>query len=275
MLEPKADAAMPSIEIRFVDLSLQVQVTEAASARTMTTVFKTILDVATAVPRKVIGLATGKSTTTTHSVKLLDNVSGVIRPGTMTLLLGAPGAGKSSLLKALTGRLKNQADLKGDVTYSGLTVKGLSEAGLHLGQLVQYVSQARVAASSMLHATCRSRHGRCVVSAAYHFQCCALDGPRRAPGDRYCWHMCCISTCSAACVLPQLDEHFPHLTVDETLMFVARNALANTDEAGVRARVDEISALLHLKARAAAALTNACLRAARVIWNWVVLCGSK
>ena len=42
-----------------------------------------------------------------------------------------------------------------------------------------------------------------------------------------------------------------------------------------RARVDEISALLHLKARAAAALTNACLRAARVIWNWVVLCGSK
>ena len=40
-------------------LSWQVQVTEAASARKMTTVFKTIWDVATAVPRKAIGLATG------------------------------------------------------------------------------------------------------------------------------------------------------------------------------------------------------------------------
>jgi len=108
----------------------------------------------------------------------------VIRPGTMTLLLGAPGAGKSSLLKALTGRLKNQADLKGDVTYSGLTVKGLSEAGLHLGQLVQYVSQARVAMPSrLLRSICRAP-----------FSMLCLDGLRRAPGDRRCWHMCCIST---------------------------------------------------------------------------------
>ncbi len=35
---------------------------------------------------------------------------------------------------------------RSQVTYSGLGVKGLAEAGLHLGQLVQYVSQVRARA---------------------------------------------------------------------------------------------------------------------------------
>ena len=45
----------------------------------------------------------------------------------------------------------------------------------------------------------------------------------------------------------QLDEHYPFLTVRETLTFVARNALAGADEAAVTSRVDDIMALLHLK----------------------------
>ncbi|KAG6611491.1 pleiotropic drug resistance protein ABC superfamily [Phytophthora cinnamomi] len=36
---------------------------------------------------------------------ILRNVSGVLEPGTMTLVLGQPGSGKSSLLKMLGGRL--------------------------------------------------------------------------------------------------------------------------------------------------------------------------
>ena len=35
---------------------------------------------------------------------ILDNMSGVIQPGRMTLLLGPPGSGKSTLLKALAGK---------------------------------------------------------------------------------------------------------------------------------------------------------------------------
>ena len=35
---------------------------------------------------------------------ILDNMSGVIKPGRMSLLLGPPGSGKSTLLKALAGK---------------------------------------------------------------------------------------------------------------------------------------------------------------------------
>ena len=38
--------------------------------------------------------------------RILDDVSGTLRPGRITLLLGPPGAGKSTLLNALAGRLQ-------------------------------------------------------------------------------------------------------------------------------------------------------------------------
>jgi len=38
---------------------------------------------------------------------ILNNVSGVLKPGRTTLLLGPPAAGKSTLLKALAGKLQH------------------------------------------------------------------------------------------------------------------------------------------------------------------------
>ncbi|KAL0583272.1 hypothetical protein ABG067_006773 [Albugo candida] len=53
--------------------------------------------------------------------KILHPMSGIISPASMTLVLASPGAGKSSLLKALAGKLGTRAGrvLKGQVTYSG------------------------------------------------------------------------------------------------------------------------------------------------------------
>ena len=41
--------------------------------------------------------------------RILDEISGVLKPGRITLLLGPPGAGKSTLLNALAGRLQKSA----------------------------------------------------------------------------------------------------------------------------------------------------------------------
>ncbi|XP_042513197.1 ABC transporter G family member 31-like isoform X2 [Macadamia integrifolia] len=54
-----------------------------------------------------------------HSLKILDNVSGIVRPGRMTLLLGPPGSGKSSLLLALAGKLDPSLKKTGNITYNG------------------------------------------------------------------------------------------------------------------------------------------------------------
>ena len=45
-------------------------------------------------------------------LQILDNVSGVLRPRRMTLLLGPPASGKSTLLQALAGSLQSGAHLQ-------------------------------------------------------------------------------------------------------------------------------------------------------------------
>ncbi|QCE00887.1 ABC transporter G family member 31 [Vigna unguiculata] len=57
-----------------------------------------------------------------HSLTILNNISGVIKPGRMTLLLGPPGAGKTSLLLALAGKLDKTLKTTGSITYNGSDV---------------------------------------------------------------------------------------------------------------------------------------------------------
>ncbi|KAJ4794727.1 ABC transporter G family member 39 [Rhynchospora pubera] len=52
-------------------------------------------------------------------ITILDNVSGIIKPGRLTLLLGPPGSGKTTLLLALAGKLASDLKVSGEITYNG------------------------------------------------------------------------------------------------------------------------------------------------------------
>lgn len=52
--------------------------------------------------------------------KIVKNVTGFASPGTMTLVLGRPGSGCSSLLKVLAGQTKTFIGYEGDLTYGGI-----------------------------------------------------------------------------------------------------------------------------------------------------------
>ncbi|KAH9290325.1 hypothetical protein KI387_034442 [Taxus chinensis] len=58
-------------------------------------------------------------------LKILDNINGNIKPRRMTLLLGPPGSGKTSLLLALANRLDTDLKVSGSVTYNGENVDKL------------------------------------------------------------------------------------------------------------------------------------------------------
>ncbi|KAF3497991.1 hypothetical protein DY000_02054936 [Brassica cretica] len=73
---------------------------------------------------------------------ILKDVSGIIKPSRMTLLLGPPSSGKTTLLLALAGKLDKSLDISGDVTYNGYrlnefvpikTSAYISQNDLHVG----------------------------------------------------------------------------------------------------------------------------------------------
>ncbi|KAL5229992.1 hypothetical protein ABZP36_028768 [Zizania latifolia] len=70
-------------------------------------------------------------TTRKRPIKIINEASGIIRPSRMTLLLGAPGSGKTTFLKALAGKLDPSLKMKGKVMYNGEEVNSSTPQYLH------------------------------------------------------------------------------------------------------------------------------------------------
>ncbi|KAM0033422.1 putative ABC-type xenobiotic transporter [Helianthus debilis subsp. tardiflorus] len=77
-------------------------------------------------------------------ITILDDVSGVVKPRRMTLLLGPPSSGKTTLLLALAGTLAKELKSTGKVTYNGhelhefvpeRTSAYISQNDVHIGEM--------------------------------------------------------------------------------------------------------------------------------------------
>lgn len=119
------DLSFPTPEINFEDLSYSVWLSnESPQAKSsIGGMFAALI----APWRK---LKTVKKT-------ILHPMSGVISPGTMTLILANPGSGKSTFLKAIAGKLLTRnAKLSGIISYSGMTAEEIK-----ISKLVGLVDQ--------------------------------------------------------------------------------------------------------------------------------------
>ncbi|RQM16407.1 hypothetical protein DD237_003420 [Peronospora effusa] len=97
--------------------------------------------------------------------QILKNVTGAFTPGSMTLLLGRSGSGKSVLLKLLSGRFdvhRKEVTLDGEVSYNGLSC---DELKAQLPQCVAYVPQQDTHLSVM---TVKE-------TLDFAFECCAIN----------------------------------------------------------------------------------------------------
>ncbi|OQU83826.1 hypothetical protein SORBI_3005G183900 [Sorghum bicolor] len=102
----------PTIEVRFEHLTINTEVyVGKQGVPTFTNFFSNkVMDALTALHI----ISSGK-----RPISILHDISGIVRPNRMSLLLGAPGSGKTSLLLALAGKLDSTLKVSGRVTYNG------------------------------------------------------------------------------------------------------------------------------------------------------------
>ena len=141
MSDAGASPLLPDVELRYSNLCLSATIPDNGGDEGIPDLIRLFIGAPRAFVRRIQEFRDRGRARQGCEVKLLDNISGVIIPGRLTLVLGAPGSGKSSYLKAITNRLANKQQLRGTVHYSGLTSHDADKNGIKLGQLVQYVSQ--------------------------------------------------------------------------------------------------------------------------------------
>jgi len=107
--------SLPTVEVRFENLTVKANCYVGNRAiPTLTNTARNLADMALA----LLGIGLSKK----RKFTILDDVSGMIKPSRMTLLLGPPSSGKTTLLMALAGRLDPGLTVEGKVTYNGHTL---------------------------------------------------------------------------------------------------------------------------------------------------------
>ncbi|KAL3718276.1 hypothetical protein ACJRO7_003420 [Eucalyptus globulus] len=128
---------VPKIEVRFQNLCIE------GDAYVGTRALPTLLNATLNAIEGAIGMI-GLSPSKKRVVKILQDVSGVIKPSRLTLLLGPPGSGKTTLLQALAGKPDDDLRITGKITYCGhefsefvpqRTCAYISQHDLHHGEM--------------------------------------------------------------------------------------------------------------------------------------------
>ncbi|KAL4603728.1 hypothetical protein ACB092_10G144600 [Castanea dentata] len=88
---------------------------------------------------------------------ILRDVSGIIKPGRMTLLLGPPSSGKTTLLLALAGRLSSDLKFSGRVTYNGHGMEDFipQRASAYISQHDEHIGEMTVRETLAFSARCQ------------------------------------------------------------------------------------------------------------------------
>ncbi|KAK9946084.1 hypothetical protein M0R45_011563 [Rubus argutus] len=103
---------IPTIEVRFEHLNVEAEA--YVGGRALPTIFNFSVNILEGFLGFCRIIPTRK-----HRLPILDDVSGIIKPKRMTLLLGPPSSGKTTLLLALAGKLGKDLKSSGRVTYNG------------------------------------------------------------------------------------------------------------------------------------------------------------
>ncbi|KAI3521518.1 hypothetical protein L1887_10988 [Cichorium endivia] len=133
----KVGISLPTVEVRFQNLSVE------ADCHVGDRALPTLINSARNIIESLLATV-GVNFSEKAKLRILKDVSGVIKPSRMALLLGPPSSGKTTLLLALAGRLDKSLKVDGEITYNGYKLNEfeprrtsgyISQNDIHVGEM--------------------------------------------------------------------------------------------------------------------------------------------
>ncbi|PSS17958.1 ABC transporter G family member 36 like [Actinidia chinensis var. chinensis] len=133
----KVGIVLPTVEVRFEHLTIKADCYIGNRA------LPSLVNATRNIAESALGLV-GIRLAERTELTILKDASGMIKPSRMTLLLGPPSSGKTTLLLALAGKLDTSLKVKGEVTYNGhrlnefvpqKTSAYISQNDVHVGEM--------------------------------------------------------------------------------------------------------------------------------------------
>ncbi|KAG0466701.1 hypothetical protein HPP92_018281 [Vanilla planifolia] len=111
----RVDVKVPTIEVRYKNLCVDAEC-EIVDGKPLPTLWNTIKSMISNIQRAFFWKPEEK-------ISILRDVSGIIKSSRITLLLGPPGSGKTTLMLALAGKLHKSTKVSGEISYNGFKLE--------------------------------------------------------------------------------------------------------------------------------------------------------
>ncbi|KAI3993041.1 hypothetical protein MKX01_009784, partial [Papaver californicum] len=109
----KVGLKLPAVEVRYTNLSVEAEC-QVVHGKPFPTLWNSLKSVVSSLP-KLFGVIKSQEA----KISIIKYVSGIIKPGRMTLLLGPPGCGKTTFLLALSVKLDPSLNVTEEISYNG------------------------------------------------------------------------------------------------------------------------------------------------------------
>ncbi|XP_004508092.1 pleiotropic drug resistance protein 3-like isoform X2 [Cicer arietinum] len=108
----RVDVKLPSVEVRYKNLNVEAEC-EVVQGKPLPTLWNSFSSLFSDLVKTI------SCNSQEAKLGILNDVSGIIKPSRLTLLLGPPGCGKTTLLMALAGKLEQSLKVSGEVSFNG------------------------------------------------------------------------------------------------------------------------------------------------------------
>ncbi|XP_051146777.1 pleiotropic drug resistance protein 3-like [Andrographis paniculata] len=156
----KVGVELPTIEIRYSNLRVEAEC-EVVYGKPLPTLWNSLKSLISNITR-----LPGLPRKETH-ISIINDVNGIIKPGRLTLLLGPPGCGKTTLLKALSGNLDKSLKVSGEISYNGYSLDEFvpQKTSAYISQYDLHIPEMTVRETLDFASLCQGIGGRAEIMA--------------------------------------------------------------------------------------------------------------